>query len=173
MTVVGFFRTFSLGIVLLLLATTTTLMPRASAISSDVNGTSEATTSDADDCSTELTTCQADAVCQSCSTAASSSVVSDSCYTFNPTTTTSQGCDLQLDAVCCLVGLSEFDCLENDAFVALSTCHIESFGCTEAIACDGDEYVGATGTASLGYGSAFIAFSCAFVVMVQLLWVGS
>ena len=179
MTTAGFVRVLASGVPLFLATTitTTTLVQPAGAFSSELTNapvTGFATDDTDATCSTELTACVADATCTICHTGGSNSAATDKCQLFNPATTSSLGCDFMLDSACCLDDVSDFECLDNEAFVAFQICFIEQYGCSvDEITCDGDESTNATdrATSNLGATLTAVALSSAFIGLLPLLWV--
>lgn len=225
-----FHHVFASGALLLLFATSTTLVHPAGAYSSELtdspvtgyttDGTtgatpSPATTSDttgavtlppgateeeedddgdsAEVCNAEQVACASEETCWSCLSAGSSSAAFASCggeLVDAAAATSAEAEEICADNVavgCCLDELSEFECLENDAFVVTALCFLEASGCpADGIECvdTGDEDEdededstdvasdGATSATSLGNAStSVVAFSCAFMVLWPLLWV--
>lgn len=180
MTTAGFLRILSSAVPLLLAittTTTTTLVQLAGAFSSDLtNAPVTGYTTDGTDamCFTEQTACAADATCTTCHSGGSNSAAVDECLMFNTVTTSSRGCDFRLDSACCMDDVSDFECLDNEAFVALEICFLEEHGCAvDEITCDGDKSTNATDgtTSDLGATSTALALSCAFMGLLTLLWV--
>lgn len=209
MTVPGFLRASAPGTLLLLLAFTssTPLVQRAGAYSSELTNAKAMTggasdgavpieppilaagggdDDDASGCSTELDACLADTTCHSCLSASSSSTATLACRSFDPQTTSASGCDLNLDAICCLDGVSDFDCRGIDEYLAYGMCILEEGDCgVDKITCDDDEEStaetegGAAGASRLGDEAKAIAssslavasfFACVQVVAWPLLW---
>lgn len=147
----------------------------------------------ADVCTAEEVACASEETCLSCLTAGSSSAAFASCGELVDATdaaTSAEAEEICADNVelgCCLDEISEFECLENDAFVVAALCFLEAAGCpADEIECldtedeDEDEAGdstdvasdGATAASSLGNASTYVAaFSCAFMVLWPLLWV--
>lgn len=205
MTVRGFLRPSASGMLLLLLLAftrSTLLVRRVGAYSSELTN-APVTTSDAKDgtvpteppavaddddasaCSAEVNACLADTTCQSCLSASSSSTATLACRSFDPLTTSASGCDVNLDAICCLDKISDFNCRGNDEYLAYGMCVLEDSGCgVGEVTCDGDgeestaETDGATGTFRLGDdakatpSSCLVAvfFLCVQVVSWPVLW---
>lgn len=128
-----------------------------------------------DECTPNDVACAADATCTSCVTAGSDSAAELECRQFSLLTSTAEGCDANLDYACCLDDLSEFECLDNDAFMALFICSLGEYNCVvDEITCDGDEstteFDGAA--AKLGPASTALAFSTALTALLPFLAVG-
>lgn len=162
MMATGFLRVCSSGMLLLLLATTATLVQRAGAQTS-------ATVAPVAACTAEYAACIAEETCNDCITPSFTSTAflecSDSGFFDN-----NADCDSNTQTACCLDDVSEFDCMENEAFSRHVSCYLDSVGCGTAFSCDGAEVSsGADATANLGYASTLIALSCAFVPMLPLL----
>lgn len=122
-------------------------------------------------CLDETFACSADETCQSCQTAASSSAAVQECA-FGDIATDGDDCEETLDTACCLNELSEYDCLENELYVARWNCTLDSLGCVvEKITCDGADSTSDLDGALANFGctSTVIAFSCAFMVLLPLL----
>ena len=127
-----------------------------------------------DACLDERAACTADATCINCFAAGSSSAAELECREINALITSEEDCAANLDTICCLDAASEFECLDNEAYVGLAMCDLEDYGClVDEITCDGDEstteFDGAVG--HRGPASIAIAFSFTFMVLLSLLWV--
>lgn len=168
MMIAGSLQMFWSGSILLLLAMAT-LGQRAGAQTSDTDVTATSAPSTAASvaiCTPEVAACFSDDTCQSCLSAGSDSAAYDEC-----TAIADSSCDGSMDAACCLDDLSDFDCLENEAFMGFVACTLEDRGCSTEFACDGAEAQGVTGAgaAVFGDGSMVIAVSCASIAMLPLL----
>ena len=203
-TMTGFLHAISSGVLLLLAITSTMFVHRAGAYSSELTNspvmgsttdgtidrtsapTASGTTEPEDECVLEQTACVADEVCVDCLTIAAQGDACgdlvDASNSSNPTET----CVDNMEIACCVDALSEFECLENKAFVVGVLCFLEAFGCpVDEVTCaddedddDGDDDLaeaasdGAASAHSLGDASIGVTFlSCAFMVLWPLLLV--
>lgn len=149
-------------------------------------------------CSTVKTDCEDDEACSSCLQLSSPSSTSTgelrACGeasgvgvgvgrsgSVSPEESSIPTCSDYIIMLCCLDQFSEFACLENDPFVELWSCFLDISSCgEEEVSCDGDAAgasngdtgVATTAAASVGNGSTFfIGVSCAFMVVLSMLWV--
>ena len=125
-------------------------------------------------CSAELSACGDDATCRSCLTADSSSAERLSCGDIVTSTSSVEACDANIEIACYLDELSEFECLENDNFLAVVLCLLEQYGCaTDDVTCsNGDDNADTASNgaaASLGDVPTAIVLSCAFMLLILLL----
>lgn len=128
-------------LLLLTITTTTRLVKPAGALDTSATGTP---TDDAiETCSVQVTDCEADPTCHSCMRMDSSSA-SEALECFeeagiDDVESFSAECYHLSAGVCCFDLVSEFDCLENDQFVAYWRCFLDAKGCPEEeLTCDSD-----------------------------------
>lgn len=178
----GFVHVFASGVFMLLATTTTMVVNPAAAYSPELTDSSvtvetepPATSEDNffSSCGEEYFGCQEDAACSSCREQDPDDSSATPCG-FNPIITGEEDCATSLTFACCLDDLSDFECLDNEAFVELWMCVLDDIGCSaDEITCDGaestTEYDAAATT--LGPASIALALSAAFMVLLPLLWV--
>ena len=160
----------NLFLIFFLLATTFLLAQPSDPIVGSYDTEAEAPIDDA--CKAESFDCNVDTTCTSCITGGMDNAAVAKCYDGHTALTVEDGCAANMEGLCCLVKLSGFDCLANEAFMDLEICRQNSRGCKEPMACDDTEVVsGPDANLNLPSGSSMVTgISCAFLLMLPLLW---
>lgn len=128
-------------VLLLAITTTTTLVQPAGALDTSATGTP---TDDAiETCSAQVIDCEADATCFDCmradTTSASEALECFEEAGLDQVESSTAECYHITAGVCCFDLVSEFECYENDPFVAYWRCFLDAKGCPdEELTCDGD-----------------------------------
>lgn len=148
--------------------TTTNLVQPAEGASSDSNSYTT-------ECATEILACQEDDTCfNGCFAGEKNGTVEthaciDALGLVSSGSFASASCDDVMTAACCLDGVSDSECLENEAFVEYMLCFAGTMDCVaDEITCDDNETTYSTGLGIISK-APVVGVSSAFALLLLLL----